>query len=274
MDIKIEPVGYVISDYDNPANMPIHGKSAIIELDPKYVEGLTRIEQNSHLWILSWFHQANRDQLLTAPVRIDPKLPKFGVFSLRAPIRPNPIGLSLVEFDRVEGNRLYVSKFDAVDGTPILDIKPYFQKDIVFSPETPDIRPATPEMKKDWFIEEALRHHQELCADLMIGVRMAVVADERLGKISNSDISLHVSGSACLIDTLQGLSRARVANPPRFSFEILEDGVQADEVIYRSVWRKGEKALVITCIAPSIREKDAESIGKMSVEELFSIQET
>ncbi|WP_084019466.1 tRNA (N6-threonylcarbamoyladenosine(37)-N6)-methyltransferase TrmO [Desulfuribacillus alkaliarsenatis] len=270
MEITISPIGYVVSDFKEPEDMPLHGKSAVIEVDPKYVEGLKMIEHNSHLWILSWFDRADRNVMVKRPVRIDPNISEFGVFALRTPPRPNPIALSLVEFDGVSGNKLYVSKYDAAHGTPVLDIKPYFQKDIVFSPDTPDIRPATIEMKREWFMEEALQHHKELCHSLVIGVRMAAIADFILGKISDSKITVHTAGSACLFDTLQGLSRGRFANPPRVSIEII--AYAGDETsLWKSVWRKDNQQLTILCNPHKIFNMDLREIQEKQDDELFEV---
>jgi tRNA-Thr(GGU) m(6)t(6)A37 methyltransferase TsaA len=270
LSIEIEPIGHVISEYAEPDIMPIHGRTAIIEIDPKYQDGLKMIEYNSHLWVMSWFHKANRQKLTTTPCRIDPNLPEFGVFALRTPPRPNPIALSLVELVRVEGNKLYVNKYDAIDGTPVLDIKPYFQKDIVFSPKTPDIRPATLERKREWIKEEAMRHHQELCHALVIGVRMAAIAEMTLGKLCHDDVILHVQGSACLFDTLQGVSRGRFANPPRVSFQ--EATANSDgSVQWISIWEKGDKKLTVTCNSTELLKMDIDTLEACADEEIFQV---
>ena len=137
-------MGVVISSVDDINEMPLGGKPAQIEIYPEYSDALLRIETNSHLWILSWFHKANRQILQASPHKVNPDLPRHGVFALRAFNRPNPIGLSLVELEKVEGNILHVRGLDAISGTPVLDIKPYFENDIVFSPRTPYIRGKKP----------------------------------------------------------------------------------------------------------------------------------
>lgn len=268
IQIDIEPIGYVTAEYDEPANMPLHGKPAVIEILPEYSEALTLIEKNSHLWVLSWFHKSDRSVLKTAPMKIDPTMPEYGVFALRAPNRPNPIGLSLVELDRVEGKKLYVKKFDGVNGTPIIDIKPYFQKDIVFSPDTPDIHPVKIEAKRTWMLEEAIRHHKEMCLDLVLAVRMAAIADINIGKLSHDDVTLYVEASPCLIDTLQGLARARIANPARLSFD-----PASEYSVWRSVWTKaGQKKVTISADMAKLRGKTIDDINQMTDEELFQVE--
>jgi tRNA-Thr(GGU) m(6)t(6)A37 methyltransferase TsaA len=215
--ICIYPVGYVISSVANAREMPPGGVSAMIEILPQYEPALLRIEENSHIWIQSWFHQSDRNKLTTSP-RVNTDLPKYGVFALRAASRPNPIAMSLAVLLKREGNRLFLERLDAVDGTPVLDIKPYFGNDIIFSPRTSYIPGKDRAYRQNQMLRRAISHHQEECLYLELAVRMALVAEEVFGHLSNPDLLVMVRGSACLADTVQGLSRARLANPPRFSF--------------------------------------------------------
>lgn len=96
-----------------------------IELLPKRVqqESLRYLEGFDYIWVISWFHlNGPRLRPLVSPPRGGPKR---GVFSTRAPHRPNPIGLSCVRLVKIEGRTLHVDDLDLIDGTPILDIKPY-----------------------------------------------------------------------------------------------------------------------------------------------------
>ncbi len=96
---------------------------ATIELDPRYAEGLKDIELMSHLIVLYWLDRSDRSLVVQAPSHApEPR----GVFALRSPVRPNPIGLSVVDLVGVEGTRLTIRNIDCVDGTPLLDVKPYF----------------------------------------------------------------------------------------------------------------------------------------------------
>ncbi len=214
----IRPIGVVRSRIREPKEMPRGGVEATIELDPRYTDGLLRIEEHSHIWVLSWFHLGDRETLQVQPSRIDPDAPTYGVFGLRAYRRPNPIGLSLVALERVEGAVLHVKGLDAVDGTPVLDIKSYFERDCVFSPRAPVLRPPSRDARLDAMVRLALQHHQEECDELHLGVRMALVAEERVGKLTSPELRVRVEGSRCLADTIQGLTRARFSNPPRFTY--------------------------------------------------------
>ncbi len=236
--IELRPVGVVRSADDESMNVPLQGNRAVIEIFPEYAAALERIEEYSHLWIQAWFHEAKRDVLATVPSKVNPDLPRYGVFALRSPLRPNPIALTLVTLDRVEGNRLFVSGLDAVDGTPILDIKPYFEQDIVFSPRTARITAAKREVRKNLMEREALLHHRESCADLRIAVRMALIAEESFGKLNDDELKVDVTGSPCLGDVIQGLTRARLANPPRFLFQPCGD-------TRRCTFLKNERKLVV-----------------------------
>ncbi|NLN87368.1 MAG: tRNA (N6-threonylcarbamoyladenosine(37)-N6)-methyltransferase TrmO [Syntrophomonadaceae bacterium] len=261
ISIALKPIGVVRSEMDNPADVPLMGKSAVVEVFPEYSPALLRIEENSHLWLLLWFHQSNRSILKTVPQKVNPNLPEFGVFGLRSPNRPNPIALTLVHLDAVEGNRLTVSGMDAVDGTPVLDIKSYYEGDIIFSPRTPYIWALDPVMRRDMMIEEAIAHHQEACVGLYLAVRMALVADRLLGQLNTPDLNVTVTGSPCLADTLQGLTRARLANPARFIF-------REDESIFRSIWEKPGRRLTIT----ARQEIDMETFAELADDMLLKIE--
>lgn len=261
-DIFLKPIGIVISSYSDPKKPSDAQTKAEIEIYPEYEKALLRISEHSHFWILSWFHLRERRGLTTVPGRLNHHLPEYGVFGLRSPMRPNPIGLSLVKLDRVEGRQLFVTGLDAVDGTPVLDIKPYFEDDIIFSPRTPHIYPLNREKHRSILLKRALAHHQEECIDLLLAVRMSLIATERLGQLNAPDLYVEVDGSACLADTIQGLSRARLANPPRFTY-------RPAALPGRTTWRRGEKVLVIT----ARRQLEKGDFLGLSDEEFLEVKE-
>lgn len=219
MIAEIDPIGVVHSPVIKPKDMPRGGVDASVEIDPRYAEGLLRIEEHSHLWVLSWFHLGDRNTLQVQPTKLDPDAPAYGVFGLRAYKRPNPIGLSLVELVKVEGTVLHVKGLDAIDGTPVLDIKAYFERDCVFSPRAPVLRPTSRETRLADLIRLARQHHLEVCDGVELGARMALIAEERVGKLTSPELKVAVRGSGHLADAIQGLTRARFANPPRLTFE-------------------------------------------------------
>lgn len=138
-NITLSPIGVVKSEITDTKIMPLSGVAAKIEVFPQFSEALHGIEESSHLWILSWFHEAPRDVMKVVPMKVNPLADEFGVFAIRCPARPNPIALSLVKLEKVEGNILSVTGLDALNDTPVLDIKPYFKHDIVLSHRGPDL---------------------------------------------------------------------------------------------------------------------------------------
>ena len=94
-----------------------------VELDPRFAAGLLGLERCSHVWLLYWMHEAQRDLLVQRPGHLgEPR----GTFALRSPVRPNPIALAAVRLLKIEGPVLTVAYVDCLDGTPLVDIKPYF----------------------------------------------------------------------------------------------------------------------------------------------------
>ncbi len=122
VDLKI--IGVVHSLYKTISDAPIRGKNEIseIKLDRDYLEGLQDIEGFTHLHILYWLHKSSDFSLLVKTPR--DTIP-HSVFSTRPPHRPNPIGHAVVELVERKNNKIIVKGLDAIEGTPIIDIKPY-----------------------------------------------------------------------------------------------------------------------------------------------------
>ncbi|MGR6835345.1 tRNA (N6-threonylcarbamoyladenosine(37)-N6)-methyltransferase TrmO [Syntrophomonas erecta] len=259
-EISLKPIGRVISSVENPEDMPLGGKEAVIEVYPEYQEALLRLEENSHIWVLSWFHKAPRHKLKTRPYKVNPDLPEYGAFALRSIGRPNPIGLSLARLVRIKDNRLYLESLDAIGGTPVLDIKPYFENDIVFSPRTSYIPGKNREMRHKQMLRQAMAHHQEKCPGMGLGVRMALIAQEYFGHINSTDLVVEVTGSWCLADTIQGLARARLANPSRFYFT-------PSGQLWQTCWTKGNSRLTLT-----LKGAQKDILGELPDEELLIIE--
>jgi tRNA-Thr(GGU) m(6)t(6)A37 methyltransferase TsaA len=108
---------------DCPKNARESDAMCTIALDPRYAAGLKDIETCSHLLVLYWMHQARRDLVVQAPRHY---ATERGTFALRSPVRPNPIAASVVALLSVDGLKLSVRGLDCIDGTPLLDLKPYF----------------------------------------------------------------------------------------------------------------------------------------------------
>jgi tRNA-Thr(GGU) m(6)t(6)A37 methyltransferase TsaA len=126
-DVVYRPVGVVHSPFKEPYGTPIQSAAArnvegVIEVFPQYAEGLRDIEGFSHLILIYHFHLCNEPSVIVRPYLGSGA---HGVFATRAPARPNPIGISVVRLVRVDGTKLHVAGMDILDGTPVLDIKPY-----------------------------------------------------------------------------------------------------------------------------------------------------
>ncbi|MEN6327185.1 MAG: tRNA (N6-threonylcarbamoyladenosine(37)-N6)-methyltransferase TrmO [Syntrophomonas sp.] len=259
--INLKPIGIVHNNFVDPGKVKIFVEHSTIEIFPEYFDAMERMTEHSHIWVLGWFHKAERDTLKVTP-RINKNLPEHGVFGLRAFSRPNPIGLTVVKLEEVNDRMITVSGLDFIDGTPVLDIKPYYDNDVVFSPGTPYIRPADPKMLENIFMVHARNHHQEECEHLQLAVKMAILAEKEMGKLTSEDIKIKVIGSACLGDAIQGITKARIANPRRFFFE-----ERNDEAV--SIWQKGSKVITISlkndADIKGMKDKPAEQLLEMDM---------
>ena len=138
-DIRLKPIGYVKTDADEDRiREDRKGVVSEIVLSEGLSKALDGIEDFSHLFILFYMHKAISK--LSSP-KVHPRgrqdLPLVGLFATRSPCRPNPIGLTLVELMERRGNVIKVRGLDAIDGTPIIDIKPYDPLDIALEAKTP-----------------------------------------------------------------------------------------------------------------------------------------
>lgn len=124
--IEFTPIGYVENDYLEPKyNEEVYQKVSKIVLREDLVDGLYRVEELEKLYILFYFSRSEGYKLIHRR-RYDGEM--SGVFASRSPYRPNGIGLTIVDLLKVEGNVLHVKGLDAINGTPVLDIKPYFKE--------------------------------------------------------------------------------------------------------------------------------------------------
>ena len=127
MRIEYQSIGVVHSPFATIEGMPIQpsrarGTRGTVEVSPDYEAALKDLDGFSHIILLYHFHKVEGHQLKVVPF-LDVK--ERGLFATRAPRRPNPIGLSVVRLERIQGNQLSILDVDVLDGTPLLDIKPY-----------------------------------------------------------------------------------------------------------------------------------------------------
>jgi tRNA-Thr(GGU) m(6)t(6)A37 methyltransferase TsaA len=125
-DYSIRPIGLIRSELKDRASAPKQGHEgapdAWIELDAAYADGMQGMSVGSELVVITWLHEASRDMLKVHP-RGDRRNPLTGVFNTRSPHRPNPLGLHRVTVLEISGQRLRVAPLEAIDGTPVIDIK-------------------------------------------------------------------------------------------------------------------------------------------------------
>jgi tRNA-Thr(GGU) m(6)t(6)A37 methyltransferase TsaA len=124
---SLAPIGFLRSPLTDRGAAPRQGREgapdAWLEVDPAVAEGLEGIEAGDELIVITWLHQAERDTLKTHP-RNDQTRPQTGVFATRSPDRPNPLGLHRVTVREIVGNKIKVGPIEAIDGTPVVDLKP------------------------------------------------------------------------------------------------------------------------------------------------------
>ncbi|MGB5849332.1 MAG: tRNA (N6-threonylcarbamoyladenosine(37)-N6)-methyltransferase TrmO [Ignavibacteriaceae bacterium] len=127
MKIEYEPIGFVRSPYKNLKeipNQPHYAKDITgqVEIFPEYELGLKDLDGFSHLILVCHFHMSSEFRLQVVPSR---ETEIRGLFSTRSPNRPNPVGISIVRLKKIEKNILLISDLDILDGTPVIDLKPY-----------------------------------------------------------------------------------------------------------------------------------------------------
>ena len=148
-NILMHPIGIIHSPFVNKSEMPIQASRSqakgVVEIFPKYAEGLQDIEGLSHLFLLYVFHESLGYSLIVKPF-LDDQL--HGLFATRYPFRPNPIGLSVVQLLTRKDNMLEIEGVDMLDGTPVLDIKPY----------VPEFDRAGDAVTPEW-IERLMEHY-------------------------------------------------------------------------------------------------------------------
>jgi len=128
--VTLRPIGVIHSPHQQAERTPIQpvyarGVRGRVEILPEYTDGLRDLEGFSHVCLIYWFHKAPSPRLIVKPFLDEVRR---GVFATRAPCRPNPLGFSVVRLVRREGNMLHIEDLDILDGTPLLDLKPYITR--------------------------------------------------------------------------------------------------------------------------------------------------
>lgn len=125
--MRLRPIGVIHSRLTSASRAPRQGDEgapdAWLDVDPAFAEALTGISAGDRIIVVTWLHAARRDVLQVHP-RDDPHRPLAGVFATRSQDRPNPLGIHPVTVKRIAGNRLRIGPIEAIDGTPVVDVKP------------------------------------------------------------------------------------------------------------------------------------------------------
>lgn len=206
--MEVKEIGRVKSKYKEPVGPDEMKKSkSIIEIKEEFADGLDKIENYEYLQIVFYFHKSEGFDLISTRRKGPPR----GLFTSRSPRRPSPLGITTVELLKREGNKLYVYGLDAIDQTPVVDIKPYasFMDDPSLS-----LQKDTPRYKVNKMIEYQNRHelllksgelHGHYCPYLALGVMSAADGLNKLELINDGmeDVMAVVETNSCFSDGIQ-----------------------------------------------------------------------
>lgn len=176
--MNLTPVGNIRSSITDRKSMPPWGVPAILEIFPQFGPALLEIEKHSHIWVLAWLDQGRDErhvlQVTPRGVRHSEPGGLHGVFAVRSPARPNPIGLTAARIDRIDGLSIHVDRLDFLDRTPLIDIKPYFvTRDLIFSANGRQVgRPASREALRESLTVQAVSYHGVLTPDVALAIRI------------------------------------------------------------------------------------------------------
>jgi len=217
--MQLVPIGMIHSPVHTPRDMPALGADGEIEIFPPYADALEGVERNSHLIVICWMHEADRTVTRASARKVAPGMPEKGVFALRSPSRPNPISVSTVSLLGKRAERvLAVSYLDMVDGTPVIDIKPYQSGfDCIFSSTNADRSPFLGKMPVERYqanlLREAVGYHGEYCLQVAMAVRMALAASRHLGGDLRRESVRYILGpNPCINDAMIGMTGVRFGN--------------------------------------------------------------
>lgn len=262
---ELRQIGIVISEMKDLSEMPSEGAPASILIYPEYEKALMDIKNNSHYYVLGWLDKSDREILQVSP-RKKRDLPPRGVFSLRAPVRPNPVSLTIARLEafeqRMNGTLLSFDRLDLIDATPVIDLKPYTVGwDLVMSARNLGEADLYRRMSKEELIidmaGQASRYHGKLCIGAMIGVRAAYLAFKLLDTdLRRKDLEIMANVRPCTCDALIAVTSA---NSRR-----LVHGDPLGEITFRTP----ELTLILHLTSEKI--VSIEAISHMSDEEIFS----
>lgn len=208
---EIKAIGKIVSSAKESGDIPLQGLPAEAHIFPEFSEALDGIDDHSHVFVICWMHLADRRRLKVVPKRVSADLPPKGVFALRSPVRPNPIALCPTRLLGRDGNTLYLENIDMIDGTPIIDIKPYsIGWDCIFSARNNSTYEVYSKMRTEDALDDMLRQaanfHGDRCVGVSIGVRAAYAALNHFQcDLQNKNFTVNARVRGCIADALQSL---------------------------------------------------------------------
>jgi tRNA (adenine37-N6)-methyltransferase len=204
--MELKPVGVVRSAVKARKAMPPWGAPAQVELFPAFEAALHQIEKHTHLWVLAWL-EGERDVLQVKPRGLEEAGDEalHGVFAVRSPARPNPIGLTVARVLLRDGLALHFDRLDFIDGTPVVDLKPYFtSRDICFAAHNEKIGP--PAGLRDGLLIQAVQFHGAATAEVALAVEAVAEYVSQSGYPAEWRVTAP-RHRVELIDALMGMTR-------------------------------------------------------------------
>jgi len=270
-EFKLHSIGVVHSEISETAKMPKDGISnARIEIFEEYLPALHGLDKFSHIYLMCFFHKSDRSLL-----RIDPEKVQFryadcedaplGVFSGRSPARPNPVSLTVVKIKSISGNMIEVEHCDAIDQTPVVDIKPYNGGiDRFMNLSTPSNAPKKFEMKLRW-VRRIIGNVTGVDNAISRVIARAFVDAFDRGYIYNSKkILVSVSNIPELVDSAIFLSDATFSSGRLLVLEKKD---------FEITFTQHEKTLKYTLIIEPEKTSDIDILDTKNIDEIFHVAE-
>lgn len=191
------------------------GVAAAVEIFEEFAAGLLHIEKHTHVWVMGWLDKVGREALQVTPrgVKDQGEAGLHGVFAVRSPTRPNPIGLTAARVLRREGNRLELDRLDFIDGTPVVDVKPYYvTRDMIYGARNAQVgRSANKEAIREALVMQGEMYCGAVTEDVALAAEvLAEFRAEQLGFVDPAGWRVRVPrGRPGLADALMGMTRVR-----------------------------------------------------------------
>lgn len=199
---ELKPIGFVVSELKE------RGKrgyvKASIEIKEEYEKGIEGLEGCSHILVVAFLDRSKHT------LTVNTKFHSGGAFAVRSPDRPNPLGITASKIEKIEGRKIFLEKLDFLDGTPVVDIKPYTLNDCILGYENLIENKMLLSINGiDALLSFASSFHGELCTGIAVGVRMVYEALKIKGTMKFDSIS---APAGCAIDAFQSLCGCTLGN--------------------------------------------------------------